>query len=368
MFWIASWAGGGTLQRSTAIIGGGLAGTSLAWRLHRLGESVTVIDPVEPNSSSRVAAGLITPVAGQRFVVSWRYDEAWPIAEAYYREVESLSGTMLLVDRPMTRLIENEREAGFWAIKRESLPRHLWRELEPGELPDTIHAPLGGVVLPAAARLDVAGYLDATRQLLAATGGCRFLTGRIRLPEDLHYSGGMWHVEPLGVQVTRVVFCQGFEARGNPWFDGLSFNPSKGEILDIEVPGLVASHTIHRGVWLVPATNSAWRAGSTYTWHDTSAFPTESGCAEIVERLERFLKMPFQVTKQSAGIRPNIHGFTPVIGSHPTVDGLAFFNGLGSKGSLLAPMMSDQLARHLVLGEPVSRDVDVRFRMRGERS
>jgi hypothetical protein len=31
-------------------------------------------------------------------------------------------------------------------------------------------------------------------------------------------------------------------------------------------------------------------------------------------------------------------------------------------------MMSDQLARHLVLGEPVSRDVDVRFRMRGERS
>jgi glycine/D-amino acid oxidase-like deaminating enzyme len=78
--------------------------------------------------------------------------------------------------------------------------------------------------------------------------------------------------------------------------------------------------------------------------------------------------MPFQVTKQSAGIRPNIHGFTPVIGSHSTVDGLAFFNGLGSKGSLLAPMMSDQLARHLVLGEPVSRDVDVRFRMRGERS
>ncbi len=368
MIWIASWVGGGTLRRSTAIIGGGLAGTTLAWRLNRLGESVTVIDPVEPNSSSRVAAGLITPVAGQRFVVSWRYDEAWPIAVEHYREVECLSAKTLLADRPMIRLIENEREAGFWAIKRDSLPGHLWRELEPGELPQAIHAPLGGVVLPAAARLDVAGYLEASRQLLSASGGCRFMTGRIRLPEDLHYSQGMWNIEPMDVRVNRVVFCQGFEARGNPWFAGLSFNPSKGEIIDIEVPGLVATHTIHRGVWLVPGKNGAWRAGSTYTWHNTSAFPTEIGCGEIMERLERFLKIPFRVTNQTAGIRPNIHGFTPVIGSHPTVDGLAFFNGLGSKGSLLAPMMSDQLARHLVLGEPVSRDVDVRFRMHGERS
>lgn len=350
------------MQGSTAIIGGGLAGTSLAWYLTRLGEAVTVVDPLEPNSSSRVAAGLITPVAGQRFVVSWRYDEAWPIAVAHYREVESLSGKTLLVDRPMIRLIENEREAGFWTIKRGTLPRHLWRDLEPGELPRCIRAPLGGLVLPAAARLDVARYLDTARQLLAASGRCRFLTARVCLPEGLQFSEGLWNVAPLGVQANRIVFCQGFEARDNPWFQGMSFNPSKGEILDIEIPGLVASHTIHRGVWLVPGTDGAWRAGSTYTWNDTSAFPTDTGGKEIVERLERFLGVPFRVTGQRAGIRPNIHGFTPVIGSHPDVGGLAFFNGLGSKGSLLAPMMSDQLARHLVLGEPISRDVDVRCR------
>ena len=57
----------------------------------------------------------------------------------------------------------------------------------------------------------------------------------------------------------------------------------------------------------------------------------------------------------------------PVIGSHPVEPGLAMFNGLGSKGSLLAPKMAAMLAGHLLSGDAIPRDIDVRRRMAGER-
>jgi len=349
------------------IIGGGLAGTALAWALARHGKRSVLIDPAAPATSSRVAAGLVTPIAGQRFVVSWGYEEFWPASRAHYAALERDSGTSLVRELPMTRLIENDREAGFWANKRNTLPGHLWRDLAPGDLPPGIDAPLGGMVMPGAARLDVPGYLEASRRILQARGWCRYFDGRVELPGGLTGGPGAWRVDPPGVAAPLVVFCQGFEAAGNPWFGGLIFNPSKGEILDIQADGLASAGTLHRGVWLVPEQNGLFRAGSTYTWHDTSSIPTPRGREEIIGRLERFLRLPFRVTGQRAGVRPNIHGFLPVIGSHPELSGLAMFNGLGSKGSLLAPAMAGMLADHLLLGAEIPREIDVRRRMAGER-
>lgn len=355
------------VRANTAIIGGGLAGVAMAWALVRRGVEVTVIDSGEPSTSSRVAAGLVTPIAGQRFVVSWDYEQAWPMARAHYAELEKATGRTLVLDRPMVRLIENEREAGFWANKRESLPGHLWRDLRADDLPAGIDAPLGGMVMPGAARLDVPGYLSLSRSLLEESGRCRFLAARVPIPEGLTRCHAGWRVDPPGLLAERVVFCQGFEAAGNPWFQGLIFNPSKGEILDVEVEDLNTTRTLHRGVWLVAEEPGKFRAGSTYTWHDTSVTPTAKGRDEVVARLGRFLRLPFRVAGQRAGVRPNIHGFLPVIGSHPVEAGLAMFNGLGSKGSLLAPKMAALLADHLLSGADIPREIDARRRMAGER-
>ena len=48
------------------IVGQGLAGTTLAWHLREAGQRVLVIDACEPVTSSKIAAGLITPITGQR--------------------------------------------------------------------------------------------------------------------------------------------------------------------------------------------------------------------------------------------------------------------------------------------------------------
>ncbi len=56
------------------IVGQGLAGSLLAHSLRKAGKSVLIVDSFKPNSSSRVAAGLINPVTGRRMVKTWQAD------------------------------------------------------------------------------------------------------------------------------------------------------------------------------------------------------------------------------------------------------------------------------------------------------
>src|SRR5215204_1571960 len=57
------------------IIGQGISGTWLSYYLQKANKSFVVIDNDQPNSASRVAAGIINPVTGRRIVKTWMIDE-----------------------------------------------------------------------------------------------------------------------------------------------------------------------------------------------------------------------------------------------------------------------------------------------------
>ena len=78
------------------VLGAGLAGTAIAWQAHFRGWSVALIDRLDPQTSSLVAAGLVTPVTGSRGAASWRWDEFYPIAENFYLRIEQTTGKCLL--------------------------------------------------------------------------------------------------------------------------------------------------------------------------------------------------------------------------------------------------------------------------------
>ena len=71
-----------------AIVGQGLAGTQLAWRLFQRGKRVVLIDRDEAVTASKAAAGLVNPITGQRINLSWRLHEFLPVALEFYRYVE----------------------------------------------------------------------------------------------------------------------------------------------------------------------------------------------------------------------------------------------------------------------------------------
>jgi glycine oxidase len=337
------------------VVGQGLAGTTLAWQLLRRGLRVMVIDH-EVGGSSRVAAGLVTPVTGKRLAKSWRWDELYPAATAFYRDLEPELGAVFFHQRPAMRLFASEEERDEFDRRAAGMLAGLVRKLD--HVPAAFAAPLGGFEMPHAARLDVPRYLDLSREYFRRHGA--YLASELELPRDVELTRDGIRLPRLGLEARGLVFCRGFAPESEPWFGGVAFNAAKGEMLTLRIPGLAEDRVVHRGVWLAPVGRDVFRCGSTYTWEPLDCEPTAEGRAEIESRLGEFLQLPFEVIDHRAAIRPVIDAGFPVLGRHPAFPQLAYFNGLGSKGSLLAPFFAEQLAAGLAGQREVEPELDVR--------
>ena len=335
------------MQTDCVIIGQGLAGTTLAWQLRWLGISFVVIDRDEAITTSRIAAGLMTPVTGQRVVPTARLAEFWPAAIRFYRRIEAEVGDTVFQERGHVRLFASEREADRFRHRDLSDIPGIVGEIDPALNPQWFENSLGGFEMPRAGQLAVAKFLDASRDIFERDG-C-WLTGNVDPTCDIELThDGVW-LARLGVEARRAIFCQGFEASRNPLLSHLTFDATRGEILTVRVPGLLESRIVNQGVWLAPSGQpELFRAGSTYNWELLEVGPTDSGRDWICERLRRFLKLPFEVVEHSAAVRPILAGKAPVLGLLSGTPQIGVFNGLGSKGSLQAPLLSAELAGIIV--------------------
>jgi glycine/D-amino acid oxidase-like deaminating enzyme len=337
------------------VVGQGLAGTALAWQLRRRGRSVLVLDREKGASASRVAAGLVTPVTGKRLAKSWRWDELYPAAVAFYRAVEAETGAAVFHPNPALRLFAS-------AAERDEFDRRagaLGELVRPaGATPEALAAPFGGFEMPAAARLDVPRYLGVSREHFRRHGAYR--AADVDPASDIALTPDGVRLPRLGVEAGCLVFCRGFAPAADPWFGAVRFHAAKGEVLTLRIPGLAEERVVHRGVWLAPVGGDLFRCGATYTWDPLDAEPTAAGRAEIEGRVRAFLRPPFEVVGHDAAVRPVVDAGFPALGRHPVFPQLAYFNGLGSKGALLAPFFADQLAAALTGGGEVEPAVDVR--------
>ena len=150
------------------IAGQGIAGTTLAWRLREAGLQVLLIDACETVTSSKIAAGLITPITGQRLVLTANCDALLAEARGFYGSVERATGETFFHERTAVRLFTGEAERVAWG-PRSLRPEYQNYVVTPGPEPlvgaELAEAGEGGFVM-AAAQLDVAAYLAASRAVL----------------------------------------------------------------------------------------------------------------------------------------------------------------------------------------------------------
>ena len=338
------------------ILGQGLAGTALAWQLRHRGRSVLVVDREADCSASRIAAGLITPVTGKRLTKSWRWDELYPAAVAFYCQLETELSAKFFHERESLRLFRNEVERDEFHRRAGSLLAGLVRP-EVSFRRSWFDAPFGGFAM-SAARLDVPRYLDLSREHFRTHNA--YLRADIDPSHDIELFASSIRLAKLGVEARSVIFCRGFTSVPDPWFARIQFNAAKGEILTLRIPTLAEERVVHCGVWLAPLGEERFLAGSTYIWDQLDSLPTAEGRAEIETRLRAFLRLPYEVIDHRAAVRPVIDAGFPVLGRHPEFPQLAYFNGLGSKGSLLAPFFANQLAANLCGEGEIDSEVDVR--------
>lgn len=345
------------MDADVIIIGHGLAGAALAWSLHWRGWKVTVIDRNETITSSKIAAGIVTPISGKRVARSWRVEEFLPAAREFYARTEKELGAAFYHPRPYVRMLQSADERRRWNEKRNDPEfQRLLTQPQPEPMLDDrlFHAPETGLEVRSA-WLDVRAWLSASQSFLEQRGN--WITGEIS-PGDAVITTDA--VRLNGLTARYLVFCQGWEAAGNPFFPWLKWKSAKGEILNFHAPQLTEHRIVNVGGWILPlGQGSLFRTGSTYAWDDFSSAPTAAARQTIEARLHRALKVPFTLTGQDAAVRPIINESKAVLGLHPVQQRIGFFNGLGSKGVLHAPFFAGQFAALLTEGLPLEYEVDV---------
>jgi glycine oxidase len=332
------------------IIGGGLAGTTVAWRLLERGVPFMIVDRDEPLTSSKVAAGLVTPVTGMRLNLNWRYDTIHPEALAFYRSIEKRLGTLFYHEVPIVRLLRDEGMAELWRKRsRQAEIQPYVNPAPPMPLVDeeVFSAPHGGFEMRHSGWMDTAAYLQASRRHFESLG-C-WQTGE---------SDGslVWRGEVF----THAVSCIGWEAARHPWFDWVPFRSARGTVLKLQADTQGEKRIINRGCWLIPRADGTFRAGPTYELDfDVPFKPSAESILELEVKLHRLYKGSYAVLDAQTGVRPIVPRKRALIGFHPARPQVGFVNGLGSKGVLRAPWVARQFVEHLLDAKPVEEELDL---------
>lgn len=330
------------------IVGQGLAGTALAWNLIWRQKRVLVIDRNDPVTSSRVAAGLMTPITGKKLVPSWQWHRFWCAATQFYHRVEEQTASSFFYPQHIVRLLATSYEQQYFAKRLGTEFVGLVQQAVPPVSSKVFDDSLGGFEMVEGGRLAVPVFLTVSRDYFHRAGAV--ITSSLDLESDVELTPNGVRIPRLAVTGRHLIFCQGVDATSNPWFRGIGFRPAKGEILTLRIDGLAEERIVSRGVWLMPVGNGLFRAGATYEWNDLSSTPTASARHEICERIREFLRIPFEVVGQDAAVRPILQRQYPVVTLHRDHPQLGFFNGLGSKGALQAPWLANHFTGFL-LGE-----------------
>lgn len=335
------------------IVGQGLAGSAMAMALIDHGVSVMVIDKEKPNSASRVAAGLVTTLAGKGMNPSWRQGEYLPVALEYYRKLERLSGKKLFHEMELLKIFDDAKQEAKFQRKKEQVA--AWHgEAEEGDLVDWVAA-CGGFLMQQGGYLKANTYLEVVQEQLGECYARRgFDAGLLEFSDD-----GISYEE---ISAKAVILCLGVDGLvgEDSRFHFLDHRSAKGEMLLVKIAGKPEDKIISKNGWLVPMGDSLYKVGATYEWRDMEGVTTAEGRAEVEAKLRGILgNDDFEVIAHTAGVRPIVRKSQPMVGAHPCFPRVKLFNGLGSRGVITAPSVAKHFAEHLVEGKALDSELDV---------
>ncbi len=341
------------------IIGQGLAGSILAWKMSVRGNRVAVVCDASCKSASLVAAGIINPIAGKRLAKGWNIESTLPAAKKIYHELESYFNKPFFEPRPIIRLYQSAHEQN--CIKERMSDQFYQSALsfhEPGMHAERFKDLLGGFTIHG-------GGIVAVKELISILSD--FFKEKESLydetfdPRELRMENGLLSWKNL--KAKRIVFCEGYQGMHNPWFKWLPFEPAKGEILTIStnVPAEYTSTILNKGMWLFSQKDGCVKLGATYNRKELSESPTQLGKEELLKGFRELIRSDkdCDIVAHEAGIRPCTKDSRPFVGVHPMHKQLIIFNGFGSKGTLLIPYLAEKLIEHLENGIPIHAEVSI---------
>lgn len=344
-------------QYDYLIVGQGLAGSILAYLLLKRGKTVLVLDNAPEFSSSKVAGGLYNPLTGQRITKTWLADLLFPEIEPFYQELETILQAKFLYSMPIYRpfLSDEARELAYARLQPIDIEKYISKDTFPEQYNQYIFNEFGGFITNYCGYLDTATFVEKMRFFLIKKSAYQV--------EKLNYQEIETTENKISyrdISATKIIFCEGYQVRDNPYFNYVPYAPVKGELLHIEAD-LPQDFIFNNGsVFIVPLPDGSFRVGATYLWD----FPDENTTIEARNQLEinlqKLIKVPYKIIGQNAGIRPAIQGRRPVMGVHYDKNNIFIFNALGAKGVSQAPFWAKHFCLFLEEGQMLNPAIDLK--------
>ncbi|OLN22047.1 glycine oxidase ThiO [Domibacillus antri] len=349
-------------QYDCLIAGGGVIGCSIAYRLAKTGLSVAVFDAGKAGVASMAAGGmlgaqnefeqenpLMTIALESRAMFSDVRDELFEESgiDIELRKAGLLKVAAAMDDRPA--LLE---QYTFLSGKDSSVQ---W--LEPGDVP----------AVEPCMTADTAGaiYLEKDNQVKAPLLARAFLHAAVNAGVHVYEQEAVLQVlieknKVYGVQTTNGMYhADSFINAAGAWSSELlaetGFTPPvipvKGECVSVKLAEEAPVKTVFSvdGCYIVPKRNKEMLIGATSYPGSFDTSVTAGGIRSLLNRAARLLPVLDEgvIQRTWSGVRPQSSDGLPIIGSHPSVDGLYLCTGHYRNGILLSPVTGVLMERYL---------------------
>jgi len=336
------------------IIGSGLAGICFAETCLLHHKKIMVLNDNSQNSTT-IAGGLYNPIVLKRFTKIWEAENQLTITIPFYKNLETKLDTTFLYEIPLLRKLNNIEEQNNWftASDKPALSNYLSSELNTlnneavenyykfGKVNET------GFLDTKKLKEKYTNYLVAENCYLEET----FDHSKLVIKDD--------YIEYNAIRTKQIVFAEGFGLHNNPYFNNLPLDGTKGELLIIKAENLDLHTIINSSIWILPIGNHLYKVGATYNWEDKTNQKTEEAKLELVTNLKELINCDFEIMEHLAGVRPTVKDRRPLLGKHHLHNQLYILNGLGTRGVLFAPYLSDKLYQYIENGIPLDNEISI---------
>jgi len=339
----------------TLIVGFGIAGLNYAEQLRRNNRKFAVLAPKE-ETASFLAAGIINPTVLKRFNSVWKSDIFLNYALTHYSELQDLVQTKIIHSTPILRILNNQREQNDWvsACSKPFLKNYLNNNLISGENYNGIKAPFNYGEVKKSAKVDNVALISSYQKKIISNQyiDCRMDHTKLEFnTEGILYKG---------IQAKKIVFCEGFQSAKNPFFNYLPLVGTKGEMLIVKCDRLTDEVIFKGPIFLSPIGEKKFWVGATFDRQDKTTFITKKGNEWLLSNLDKFLNLPYQILEHKAQIRATVIDRRPLLGIHPLNNRLFILNGMGTRGVLMAPLLSQWLYEYIENQSKLPEESDIK--------
>ncbi len=336
------------------IVGQGLAGSLFACKCIQHNKAFLLIDPKE-NNASKVSSGMYNPVILKRFTSVWNALGQIEEVEQAFQNIENILQVNLIESIKIYRIFHSFEEQNTWLKKanREDLASFLNTKIHSIKNPFIKNKFDSGEILRGG-KVNVNLFLEAFRDHIKKNKQLiedKLVYSKLKIKDAF--------IEYKTYKAKRIVFCEGYGLKENPFFNNLPLVGNKGETMIIKCSDLDLSSVVKSKVFIMPLEDDYYFVGATYNWNDKDENPTEEGKNELTSKLNTFLKVDYDIVKHQAGLRPTVIDRRPLVGRHSIYHNLYVLNGLGTRGIMLGCSMADELYNFIENKRSLTKEIDI---------